>query len=271
MVRTLQEGSLMVQVIKRYEQVLIVDAQYEKVVRSILQQKGDAIVNNGLILIDIGERPDLINEVERNLSGIGIKKYLDRFYLAIPRDDVDARQAILDRFFSLIADEYETIIEIDRNLENISNLLDELGSIIGPLSGCRILDYGCGTGLSVHAISTKGLYVDLVGFDSCPNMRRNSAKKGMTVYGPGGLARQQNQIYDGIFASYLFHLKPDNGGIRLLWSRLRTGGAMVANFHKNEGIDYINECISKLGGAVSTCKRGKYSERHGAYIAYVKE
>jgi len=261
----------MVQVTKKYEQVLISDAQYEKVVRSIFQHKGDVIVSNELILLDVRERHDLIDVLESKLQGISIKKYLDRFYLAIPQDDVDARQALLDKFFSLIADEYETIIEIERNLENISNLLDELESIIGPLSGCKILDYGCGTGLSVYALSTKDLNVDLVGFDSCPTMRKIAAKKGMTVYGPGGLARQKNQFYNGIFASYLFHLKPDNGGIRLLWSRLRTGGAMVANFHKNEGIDYINECISELGGAVSTCKSEKYGERHGAYVAYVKK
>jgi SAM-dependent methyltransferase len=199
--------------------------------------------------------------------GITLRRYLDRFYLWAPEDNLERRQEILNAFFDSVAIEYEALIDVPRNVENLRILLGDLRSRSATFEGSTMIDFGCGTGLSHKLLSEFG--VKLIGVDPCPMMRSVARSKGMVVWSPGELARNPPNSLDGAFASYVFHLLPHTHGLRLLWARLRPGGALVANFHKNQGVEMVTACIQELGGIAEPFEASQ-SERHGQYIAYLK-
>jgi SAM-dependent methyltransferase len=220
-----------------------------------------------LFKIDIG-----ISELKKALNPIphfSLNRYLDKFYIWTPAEDLEHRQKVLDKFFQIIAEQYELLIDVGRNLENINNLLGFLSDMLDPINGSIIVDYGCGTGLSVGLASN--LNIKLIGVDRCPKMRQISASKGMTVWSIGELARQLPNSLDGAFASYVFHLLPHTKGLELLWSRLRPGGIIAANFHKNQGVELVETCIRNLRGSIINLPNPAESERHGSYVAYKKQ
>jgi SAM-dependent methyltransferase len=213
-----------------------------------------------------------ITELEKALSPVAhfsLNRYLDKFYIWASESDLEHRQKVLDKFFQIIADQYESIIDVPRNLENINNLLGFLDDLLNPIDNSTIIDYGCGTGLSVGPASK--LNIKLIGIDRCPKMRQISASRGMTVWRIGKLAQQPPNSLDGAFASYVFHLLPHTRGLQLLWSRMRPGGILTANFHKNEGVELVETCIRELQGSIINLPVPPGSERHGSYVAYKKQ
>lgn len=210
-----------------------------------------------------------VKKALRSIAIFNLRRYLDKFCIWTPIDDLKKRQEVLDGFFQLIASEYESLVDIRRNTDNIKNLLTILNQLLNPLHDSLIVDYGCGTGLSI--IPASSFNIRLVGVDRCPKMRQIAASKGMKVWSVGQLARNSKSSIDGAFASYVFHLLPDTHGLRLLWSRLRPGGVLVANFHKNQGIDLVNSCIKELQGSILHGHLLPDVERHGSYGAYRKE
>ena len=197
-------------------------------------------------------------------------RYLfDKFHLWISRNDRGRWQKLLDKFFGLIADEYEALIDIPRNIENISNLLGFLSSLVGPLSHALVVDYGCGTGLSIRP--GRETSVTLIGVDRCPRMRAIATSRGMLTWSPGDLARQLSGSVHAAFASYVLHLLPETHGLRLLWARLKPGGVLVANFHKGQGIELVADCLSEQHALIRRLDSPAGAQRHGPYFAYVKQ
>lgn len=219
-----------------------------------------------LCLFDVNSA-DPESEVQDQF-GIALPRYLDRFYLWAPENNLERRQEVLNDFFTLLANEYESLIDVQRNIENLRILLEHLKSRCAFVKDSTIIDFGCGTGLSLNVVPEFG--VKVVGVDSSPMMRRIAQRKGMTVLSPGDLARQSPNSVDGAFASYVFHLLPHTHGLRLLWARLRPGASLVANFHKNQGVEMVTACVRDLDGIVEPFEAPE-SERHGQYIAYLKK
>jgi SAM-dependent methyltransferase len=224
---------------------------------------------NGLRVFDIGEDVHRLGYALAAIPGLKARRYLDRFHLWTPDNNPRRRQEVLDRFFAFIADQYESLIDVERNLDNIRILLGFLNRLMGPIEAATIVDYGCGTGLSRSPASE--FKVELVGVDRCPTMRRIASDRGMTTWGPGVLARQPKNSIDGALASYVFHLLPHSDGLRLLWARLKPGGMLVANFHKNQGMELVEACVREGQGLIHRLESPAGSERHGSYVAYLKE
>lgn len=201
------------------------------------------------------------------LPGLQLHRYLDRFYLWIPESSEDLRQDLIDEFFQWIGDDYESLIDKDRNIENIRNLLQLLGSTVGL--GSDIVDYGSGTGLALGPAKEFGLR--LIGIERSSAMAQRAIAAGMTVWNPGELARQPVESLPSAFASYVLHLLPHTNGLRLLWTRMRPGSALVANFHKAQGIERINDCLRHEGSAIIQLQSPDGSAMHGPYVAYVKQ
>ncbi|UVT22064.1 MAG: methyltransferase domain-containing protein [Nitrospira sp.] len=188
--------------------------------------------------------------------------------MLVPERDVDRRQKLLDEFFSFIARDYESLIDRDRNIDNIRNLLDFAKQYVPLLAQATIIDYGCGTGLS-HLVAEE-LHLNIIGLDRCPSMRAIAFHRGMKVWNPGDLARQPNNSLDVSLASYVFHLLPDTKGLELLWERIRPGGVLVANFHKDAGKHLVRHCLEEKGCMAVKLLAPYGSERHGPYFAFVK-
>ena len=87
---------------------------------------------------------------------------------------------LYEEFFDYISHDYENLIDLKRNQENICNLLKIIQKYYNNDIQLVILDYGCGTGISYNI--AKKLQIKIFGFDTCPNMRSNSLEKGMVVW-----------------------------------------------------------------------------------------
>jgi ubiquinone/menaquinone biosynthesis C-methylase UbiE len=222
----------------------------------------------GIRIFDVG---GLKNELDRGLviiPGRSLKRYLDRFYLCTSEHDPQSRKQLVEDFFDLIAEDYELLIDKSRNLENIRNLLRFLDELIGPLKGLTVVDYGCATGLSMGPASE--FNVSPLGVDSCARMRKIASGRGMSVGTFKHLSSLHHTMISGGFASYVLHLSPDERELGSLWRLLKPKGALVANFHKGKGIDFVNDVLESLGCTVRHLESQDDQSRHGEYVAYIK-
>lgn len=223
---------------------------------------------NGLYLIPVATG---IEELEAILNAVPqrhVRRYLDRFYLWGHDNSPDAWQRMVDKFFELIAYKYEIFIDVERNRENIRNLLRFFHQLSYRTQREEIIDYGCGTGLSLTVAD--GVKSKLIGVDRSPAMRHIARSKGMTVWSFRTLESKPHNSLAGAFASYVLHLSPSLDGIGLLWDRIEKGGVLVANFHKNQGVEWVTEYLRRKRCLFENIEPPIGSERHGVYIAYVK-
>jgi SAM-dependent methyltransferase len=229
----------------------------------------DVADSDTFCIFDVSSEADAIQHAVPQIVGLKLHRYLDRFYLWVPENDDDQRQDLIDQLFQLIGDDYESLIDTTRNIENIRNLLLLVASQVGLSKGSTVVDYGSGTGLALKPAAELGL--KLVGIERSFVMARKVTTAGMTVWSPGDLARQPKDSLPSAFASYVLHLLPHTNGLRLLWTRLRPGSVLVANFHKGEGIQLINDCLGRERSTILQLQSPDGSSHHGPYMAYVKE
>jgi ubiquinone/menaquinone biosynthesis C-methylase UbiE len=233
---------------------------------------GRPCLHHGSLAIYILESEESIKySLLANDWGLHASCYLDRFILVSPRDDIKRKQIIMDSFFALIAKQYEELIDVERNKENIRYLLTYL-NIIPFKSDSIVLDFGCGTGISAEVWRDMGqLNGRLIGLDRCSKMRQIATGRGMEVWGPHEMVRLHPGTIDRVFASYVFHLISNVHSIRLLWSRLKPGGVIVANFHKNQGIQMVSEHLEIEAQIINPVPGLPENSCHGAYVAYKKK
>lgn len=216
----------------------------------------------------LAELATSIPEVDETLTTIGASRtprYLDRFYLCFGLGS--GHQAVLDSLFELIGSEYDSLVDVARNRHNIRLLLRLIEREVGSLKGRRVVDFGCGTGLSLEIAQEHDIV--LLGCDSCPTMRSVAASRGMAVFAPGEFRRMPAGSVDAIFASYVFHLTPDVGSLEIVWDRVHPGGVVAVNLHKNQGYPAISALMSRLN-AVRTDLEPEGGEKHGRYLVYRK-
>jgi predicted TPR repeat methyltransferase len=181
---------------------------------------------------------------ELHIGSTAYVRRLDQFYLPEQHD-----AATTDAFFTQIADDYDGLVDAERNISNLVNLLREImrRSDAGgrPL---RILDFGCGTGLSKVAltrIADSTTNINLLGFDRCARMRETAMRRGLQVLPVAACADLQNlgesEPFDGAVASYVFHFGVDDVCFNALHGVLRRGGTLAGNYH-----NATNEALRQL-------------------------
>lgn len=197
-----------------------------------------------------------------------LPRIMDHFYLWTPRTRPAARQLLLDALFELTAVDFDHIIHSEQNWENIQNLLAAISQFFGKLQGLKILDFGCGSGVSA-AIAINQQF-SLIGYDRCAAMRSIATKQGLRVLTPEEFAASPDASIDAIFASYVFHLGPSPDDLSHVWDLLRPGGIVVANFHKDHRVAEVTNCFSSLGGNSRTIHCEHSFFRHGSYRLYIR-
>jgi SAM-dependent methyltransferase len=208
-------------------------------------------------------------DTERGLkaSGRTIIKLMDRFWFVLA-DKGELQEAVFAEFFEYIADEYERLIDVSRNVENIETLLSQLSTILGNLADQSILDFGCGTGLGIGPLTAFGTL--FTGVDQAAHMRDLARKRGMPVISMDQL-QSRTSAFHGVIASYVFHLFVDEFVFDQLWNTVRIGGALVANFHKGSGIERANAFFRRSDCRIVECEVAPHLQRHGSYLAYIKQ
>jgi len=194
--------------------------------------------------------------------------YLDRFFLLVPINNSEYRRKLFLRFFELIAEDYENLIDVKRNIENIKNLFKLLRFYINSLEGSLILDFGCGTALSLNIANS--YKVKIVGYDACPMMRQLAKKRGLNVWGEIDISKQRYNSLDAAFASYVLHFYPEDESLKLVFNILKPGGVFVVNIHKNQFRELIDEHLRKVGFRILNPPDLNFKKYHGPYVVYIK-
>ena len=122
-------------------------------------------------------------------SSHSFSRVLDRFYLPVAGDP-NAAAALFDA----IADSYEMIVNREQNLRLNEVLLSSCLQALGPDRPLTVLDFGCGPGFSVQALSNLGANarrVHLVGTDASAAMMGVVAR---IVTGPHDANRQDPHL-----------------------------------------------------------------------------
>jgi hypothetical protein len=214
------------------------------------------------------ESPLLSSKITEIRKYYDFEHYLDRYLVAIPKVGGVDRLKYIIPFFELIASEYESVIDDTRNKDNIHKLLiclkDEL-AIFKP----KLLDFGCGTGLS-HTLS-KEYSFEVIGYDRSNAMLSIASSAGMCVWSQETLNQQLEHTIDGCFASYVFHLETFSEDLIQVWRCLKIGGMVIGNFHKNKAVENFKNFIKTLGGEIYKPQSLPSStSNHGTYLAAKK-
>lgn len=221
---------------------------------------------NGVMAFDV--TGDAAALVQLRASAIDdLPRIMDRFYLWTPRNAPEARQLLLDVLFELTAPDFSQIVHADQNQENIGNLVGAIAAHHDNLNGLRILDFGCGPGLSAVVATQLGAAIE--GYDRCPSMRAAAQSRQLRVLTPEEFDNLPAR-YDAAFASYVFHLNPLQADVRRLWDLLLPDGVLVANFHKDYRLTDVSVFLTSLGARVRTfeCEGSRFN--HGSYRSYVR-
>src|SRR5688500_16215102 len=86
-------------------------------------------------------------EIISSFTEFEVIKVMDRFYLVFPPNE-QTSDLFVTRFFNFIANHYEKLISVERNIQNIERLIKILLAEIPDSEKKIFLDFGCGIGLS---------------------------------------------------------------------------------------------------------------------------
>lgn len=161
--------------------------------------------------------------------GVDFTRLIDRLYVPTPRDRLTTVAV-----FDACASSYESLINPYRNVQNITRLLDIIDARNPrPDTTLRVLDFGCGTGLSLQAIAIhpKPRRFDLYGLDASSHMRSIAESKGLRL-----VMGDEVQPYDGVFASYVLHGGLGCSDIEWLARVLSDKGVFAGNWLHGDNI-----------------------------------
>lgn len=266
--KKLQRELLMKQVLDIGKQLFICLEEDSFFFDDIEEKVNAPVYKNGLALWSLSGTTIALFHKAIKREKLKIIRYLDYFYLLVPIVDPISRKKLFNCFFSVLGEDYMTLIDVDRNKENIRYLLSLISYFLPTLKGSRIVDYGCGTGISIDIARSYG--INVIGFDSCPIMLNIAKRRGMTVWTEEDMYKQQSDSVDAVFSSYVFHLLPEDKNLQILFNLLKFGSVLVVNFHKCFGIKWANRYLIQLGFRISSLPHIKLCKRHGLYNVYIK-
>jgi len=171
-----------------------------------------------------------------------ILHYLNHFWLLLP-DSIQEQQIFWFQFYSLYCTNYLDLIDSNHNLacmHYFKTLLDENAHLPPDF---KLLDYGCGPGLSVQVFGVSRL----VGYDNNPTLLAEAAEQGLEVLDKEGFNNIQSNSFDGGFACYVFHMAIPESDIINLSRIVKDNGILVANYYKDLGMERVTALLQKLG------------------------
>jgi SAM-dependent methyltransferase len=193
--------------------------------------------------------------------GLTVLRLLDEYHIVYESKDRTTRTGPELLLFDLLAANYESTIEIGKNRRVIHALLS---MVCQPGRPQLILDYGCGTGLSIQVALPSA--VQLLAFDRSRAMRAIARSRGLRVINETQLIALEPRSIDGIIASYVLHLAAGVEDLALAAGKLAPQGRLAANFHKGLGMIETNNILVLNGFARETA----YESREGYMCSWIR-
>lgn len=205
-------------------------------------------------------------------TALDLEVILDEYLLVLPQS-AEQRQRMLEFLFGAIAKDYEAIVDLERNQENIRVLGQMIRQNLSSDLAIRLLDFGCGPGMGHEILAPLVSHRSgvVIGFDPAPEMRARAQELEVPkVWGFRELAAAPDGFFDGVLCSYVLHLPVEPSALRLAWSRLRVGGVLAANFLKGIRSSFTSKLLNDLGARVLGLGEETDFERHGIYGLFQK-
>lgn len=187
------------------------------------------------------------------LERSNVLKYLDRFFLEIPNGLSD-QKVFWDELYDYIGFSYENYIDVSNNVACIDLLLSVLCKQKYLKRNSTVLDFGCGSGLSLR--SNWSYYCNIIGYEINHTMCSISQSRGMKVYLPETIDTCLDNSIDAVFASFVFHMFVDYDDLECIGSKLKDKAAWSLNFYKDinkektiqmfQNLGYYYECVGKV-------------------------
>lgn len=209
-----------------------------------------------------------------NISILGIEnlrkrsvnciEYLDCFIIVLPVKY--ALQPVMwNDFYTYFGENYEKLIDVHLNIRCIDTLYAYLCEKVDVSNSTVILDYGCGTGLSI----AKSDNCILLGYEPNGKMRGQAVRRGMRVLDYQQLYLLPDFSIDAMFSSFVFHMGITGNDIQLLRRIIRREGVIVANFYKNINCSLVNDLFAQYGFCVNEVDG--FDERLGNVYEYKRK
>ena len=190
-------------------------------------------------------------------------EYLDSFLIVLPKDYA-SQSVIWEDFYTYYGDLYEGMVDVKNNIKCIKTLYSYIQQNVSMTGITNVLDYGCGSGLSININAG----CNLIGYEPNEKMRRQAVEKGMKVLDSQQLYSLSNDYIDAIFSSYVFHMGIKDSDIEMLSRIIRRDGIIVANYYKNINSFVVNDAFIQNGFSVK--KIIGLDERFGCVYEYRK-
>lgn len=154
--------------------------------------------------------------------------------------------------FDEVADRYDLMVALNPGYHaHLRHSAAALADSLGPRTGARVVDLGCGSGAStralVHELRRGGVQGEVLGVDGSAGMLQQAERKPWPVgvrfahgraeaLAPVRASAGFDGPLDGVFAAYLLRNVPDRDALlRSLHAQLRPGGVLVVHEYSVAG------------------------------------
>ncbi len=217
---------------------LAIDQQSLRVERVMVEGQGYLVIRGSLAEIN-----PIVTFIVANWSG-SVCCLMDRVFFLY---DSDGLGAVGIAFFETVAREYETLVSERRNARCAQQLLSLAANIRGLSVLQRVLDFGCGTGLSTKAL--KEMFASVVGYDGSAAMRELARGAGSVVV--DSMDQCPSASIDIVVACYVMHFGIHESDANELYRILTPGGIIAANFHKRIALATVTKRLEQAGFSLS--------------------
>jgi SAM-dependent methyltransferase len=194
----------------------------------------DVVESNGVLRSE----PTQLDHPTLEADGFVVDRVFDE-HVTVSHPDLPESRRVAERgLFDTLAEHYESRIDIRRNRAMIALLLDQV-------DGPRVLDFGCGTGLSIALARER--HLEVMGFDVSEEMTSIARSRGMVTVSLTDLQTAPAQPFDGLIASYVMHLASAIDEFAVAVRRVRVAGKVAANFHKERGFAATSRLLLDSG------------------------
>ena len=212
-------------------------------------------------IIYTAENYNWVNISNLQINFLNFIRVFENFYV-LSNEGIHDKAIVYDA----ISKHYHDIIDIEKNLDankTLCNILTKNTEIK------KIVDFGCGTGLSFNYCQQNK--IDVLGVDKSNHMLSEARKNGFinTCHISQFSNKKYINQFDGAIASYVFHILQDYNDLKTLCNNLKPNAYIVANFFKNENIQFINKYFEKNDWTINIVKMNNEFD-HGKIYVYRK-
>lgn len=129
------------------------------------------------------------------------------------------------------------VVDVDLNKVIVDYMTQTIHRrFVNKVEQLRVLDFGCGSGLSSRLIIDSLGNVNLKGFDASENAVKNAFKNGVDArFAPPGNAMPfADESFDVVFAVFVMHFSIEKPSLDEIYRVLTQPGILVYNYYKQE-------------------------------------